>query len=386
MPSPNSGREVTRSEDGAHPLRVVIVAPRIQYLVGGQEVQADLLLRLWQGDPVVHASYVASNPALPRWLEHIRYLRTLVRFPLYLTNLVVGLRKADVVHVFSTALSGFLISTVPACYVARILGKKIIINYRSGLAHSHLSASPFARRILRQADSVLVPSLFLLELFREWGIPAQAIPNLVDPDLFTLRSRSPLRPWLLCSRNLELLYGIDVVLRAFAEVQKVFPDARLWLLGEGSQENAVRQLIANLSIRGVEMPGRVPRQKIGQFYAQADILINASRVDNMPVSILEAFASGLPVVTTNAGGIPYFVQHERTGLLSNTDDWNQLAANIVRLLQDPALAGRLAENAYRQSFTYRWPVIREHWLRAYRDLVPQRDLVRNSERDHAPQP
>jgi glycosyltransferase involved in cell wall biosynthesis len=369
MPSISSGRDDIGPEDREHARRVVIVAPRIQHLVGGQEVQADLLLRLWRGDSALQVSYLASNPALPRRLERIRYLRTLLRFPLYLTNLVVGLRRADIAHVFSTASSGFLISTVPAYYVARILRKKIIINYRSGLARRHLSESPFACRILRRADSVLVPSSFLLEVFREWGIKAQAIPNLVDPDLFTFRSRSPLRPLLLCSRNLEALYGIDVVLRAFVEVQKVFPDARLWLLGEGSQESALRRIIADLSIQGVEMPGRVPRQSIGQFYDQADILINASRVDNMPASILEAFASGLPVVTTNAGGIPFFVQHERTGLLSNTDDWNQLAANVVRLIQDPALARQLTENAYRQSSAYHWADIRQHWLRVYRDLA-----------------
>lgn len=368
MWSHNSAGGKEGPEDRGRRLRVVIVAPRIQRLIGGQEVQADLLLRLWRDDPALHISHVAANLQLPRWLDCIPYLRTIVRFPLYLAELVLGLREADVAHIFSAAFSSFLISTVPAFCVSRILGKKVLVNYRSGLAKKHLSASWIARRILQRADKVLVPSAYLVEVFREFHVMAQAIPNLVDLTLFSYRARDPLRPFLLCSRNLEPRYGIDLVLRAFSEVQKAFPEARLWVLGEGSQENAIRRLIAELNLTGVEMPGRVARENVGRFYDKADILVNASRVDNMPVSILEAFASGLPVVTTDAGGIPYIVRHEQTGLVSNTEDWRQLAANVIRLLHDSTLARRLTENAYQQSFTYHWGTVRQHWLRLYREL------------------
>jgi glycosyltransferase involved in cell wall biosynthesis len=357
-----------RSEDRGHPLRVVIVAPRIEHLVGGQEVQADLLLRLWRDDPALQISYAATNLQLPRWLESVPYLRTAVRFPLYLAELLGASREAHVAHIFSASFSSFLISTAPAYCISRILGKRVLVNYRSGLGRSHLAASWLARIILRKADKVVVPSPYLVDAFREFHIEAQAIPNVIDLTLFSYRVRDPLRPLLLCSRNLESCYGIDLVIRAFAEVQNLFPEARLCILGEGSQENAIRRLIAGLNLSGVEMAGRVPRDKIGSFYDRADILINASRLDNMPVSILEAFASGLPVLTTNAGGIPYIVQHEQTALVSDIEDWRQLAANVIRLLQNSTLARELAANAYRQSFSYHWSVVREHWLRLYREL------------------
>ncbi|PWT91127.1 MAG: hypothetical protein C5B55_08615 [Blastocatellia bacterium] len=364
----NSAGEKTGPEDRGRPPRVVIIAPRIQHLIGGQEVQADLLLRLWRDDPALHISYVATNLQLPRWLEGIPYLRTMVRFPIYLAELLAGLREADVAHIFSAAFSSFLIATVPAFCVSRVLGKKVLVNYRSGLARQHLRASWIARNILQKADRVLVPSAYLVEVFREFRVTAQAIPNLVDPTLFSYRVREPLRPFLLCSRNLEPCYGIDLVLRAFVDVQKAFPEARLWILGEGSQENVVRRLIAELSLTGVEMAGRVRREDVGRFYDRADILVNASRVDNMPVTILEAFASGLPVVTTDAGGIPYIVRHEQTGLVSNVEDWRQLAANVIRLLQDSTLVRRLTEKAYQQSFTYGWGTVRQNWFRVYREL------------------
>lgn len=360
--------ERTRSEILDRQLRVVIVAPRIEHLIGGQEVQAQLLLRLWRDDSALHISYVATNLALPEWLERIPILRTAARFPLYLAALLSELRQVDVVHIFSASFSSFLIATLPAYSVSRLLAKRVLINYRSGLARSHLNASPVAQRILRRADKVLVPSSYLVDVFREFGVSAEAISNVVDPTLFSYRSRAPLRPLLLCSRNLEPCYGIDNVLQAFAEVQKTFPEARLWLLGEGSQATSIRRLIADLKLTGVEMPGRVPRERIGHYYDQADILINASRVDNMPVSILEAFASGLSVVSTNVGGIPCIVRHGETGLLSNPDDPKQLAANAIRLLQDAALARCLTENARQQSSAYRWEEIRPLWLRIYQEL------------------
>jgi glycosyltransferase involved in cell wall biosynthesis len=170
---------------------------------------------------------------------------------------------------------------------------------------------------------------------------------------------------------LEPWYAIEIVLQAFVEVQAVFPEARLCILGSGSQEIEVRRLVKKLNLTGVAIPGRVPRESIGRFYHEADIFINASRVDNMPVSILEAFAAGLPVVTTDAGGIPYVVQHQQTGLVSETGNGRILAANVIRLLRDPLLVRRLVENAYRQSFDYHWDTVRQHWLCVYQALIPK---------------
>jgi glycosyltransferase involved in cell wall biosynthesis len=157
-----------------------------------------------------------------------------------------------------------------------------------------------------------------------------------------------------------------VVVRAFAEVKKEFPDARLDLLGKGPSEAEIRALVQELKITGVNFLGVALREEIGRFYDQADIFVNASRVDNMPVSILEAFACGTPVVTTAAESIPYLVDDERTGLLSEVGDFSALARNVVRLLRDPALAFRLAAQAHQQSQFYGWTAVRGQWRDTYR--------------------
>jgi glycosyltransferase involved in cell wall biosynthesis len=352
------------------PVKVAIVAPSLRY-VGGQAVQADLLVRLWQNDPDVQVTFIAVDPPLPRllaWAKGVPGLRTVLREPIYFLHLWRGLRGIDVAHIFSASYWSFVLAPVPAWLFARLRGAKTLVNYRSGEARNHLRSFWSARFILSRVDQIVVPSQYLVDVFREFGLRATAVPNLVDLSQFRYGERSPVRPRLVCTRGFSPYYSVDVVVRAFAEVKKTYPEARLQLVGGGPLESEIRQLVADLKLDGVDFVGVASRQQIGQHYDEADIFINASWLDNMPVSIIEAFGAGTPVVTTSPESIPYLVEHERTGLLSPVGDDKALAANVVRLLRDPELAARLARNAYSQSRNYTWETVRGQWVKAYREL------------------
>lgn len=352
-------------------LRVAIVAASLRY-VGGQSVQADLLLRRWQGDPLVKAQFIPIDPSLPlllRWVERIPILRTLVRQPIYMLQLWRGLKHADIAHIFSASYWSFLVAPAPAWLIARLRGKKTLLHYHSGEARDHLRRFRSALQVLARVDRLVVPSGYLVDVFREFGLDPQAIPNIVDTSQFSFRSRWPLRPRLICTRGFHSYYCVDVAVRAFAEIRKAYPEATLDLVGGGPQEAEIRRLVRELGLEGVDFKGVAAYNEIGHYYDCADIFINASRLDNMPVSILEAFASGLPVVSTEPEGMRYLVEHGRTGLLSPMGDAVALAQNVMRVLESPELAQRLAANAYREMERYTWPVVREQWLEAYRCLV-----------------
>jgi len=134
-------------------------------------------------------------------------------------------------------------------------------------------------------------------------------------------------------------------------------------------EKKIRDLVQKLKLSGVKFLGVVSRAEIGKVYDEADIFVNASSLDNMPVSVLEAFASGTPIASTSPEGMNYLVDHGRTGLLSPPGDPAALAENILRLLQDAELSSRLAANAYEESSRYGWRAVREQWLGAYRTLI-----------------
>jgi L-malate glycosyltransferase len=361
----------------AKPLRVAIVAASLRY-VGGQSVQADLLVRNWLNDADVQAHFIPIDPTFPRglrWMERLPLLRTIVRSPLYAWSLWRGLKDTDVVHIFSASYWSFLLAPAPAWLAAVMRGKKTIIHYHSGEARDHLRRFRSAHSILAKADTVVVPSGYLVNVFREFGLRAQVAPNIVDFSQFSNKIRQPLRPHLVCTRGFHPYYCVDDVVRAFAEIKRTYPDARLDLVGKGPTQDQIVKLIDKLGISGIHVCGVASREEIGRAYDQADIFINASKLDNMPVSVLEAFASGTPVVSTAPEGMEYIVEHERTGLLSKVGDAHELAQNVIRLLRDPELAARLAANAYEESRRYRWGVVRKQWLDIYHNLQEQKTKI-----------
>lgn len=352
-------------------LNIAIVAPSTSIL-GGQAVQADRLIRAWSGDAHVNAWLVPINPLPPRPLRYatgVKYLRTLVTQLTYGPLLLRELRRADIVHVFSASYFSFLLAPLPAVLVARMLGKPVVMNYRSGEAPDHLRRSRVARATLRSVDRNVVPSRFLHEVFARFDITSEVIPNIVDVERFAFRRRDVLRPNVLSTRNFETLYNVACTLRTFRLVQDRHPDATLVLVGTGSQDVPLRQLAADLGLRNVRFAGRVPPDEMWRYYADADIYLQTPDIDNMPSSVLEAFASGCAVVATNAGGVPAILTDGVHGLLVDGNDHQAAAARILQLIDEPVLSGRLTAAARESCGQYRWETVRARWVALYRGMI-----------------
>jgi glycosyltransferase involved in cell wall biosynthesis len=352
-------------------LNIAMVAPSMGIL-GGQAVQAAPLVGAWDDDPDVHAWLVPINPQPPRgfgWTTKVRYLRTIATQICYWPLLVRELRRADVVHVFSASYFSFLLAPLPAVLIARLFGKPVVMNYRSGEAPDHLKRSAIARGTLRSVEQNAVPSRFLHDVFAGFGIRSEIIPNIVDVERFRFRARARLQPRILSTRNFETLYNLPCTLKAFRLVQDRYPAATLTLVGGGAQDTAVRRLAAELGLQHVTFAGRVAPEDMGRYYAEADIYLQTPNIDNMPTSVLEAFASGCAVVATRAGGVPAILSDGVHGLLVDCDDHRAAAGAIVRLLEDPALARRLADAALASCARYQWASVRSQWLALYRRLV-----------------
>ena len=330
----------------------------------------------WRGDPRVEVRIVPIDPAPPAPLHRllrIKYLRTIVTQLWYWPLLFRELRRVDVVHAFSASYSSFLLAPLPAVIVAKLLGKPVILNYHSGEAPDHLRRSAIARFVMRNVvDANVVPSMFLRDVLATFDIDAEVVPNTIDLRQFAYRSRNPLRPRLLCTRNFEPLYNVSCVLRAFARIQARHPDATLTLVGSGSQEAALHAEAAALQLDNVMFAGRVAPSDIQRYYSGADIYIQAPSIDNMPLSVLEAFASGMPVVSTDVGGVTSLLRHGTDGLLVADNDDAAMAAQVSRLLADPSFARSLAGAAHHTLAAYEWPVVREAWLHAYRHAAGHR--------------
>jgi glycosyltransferase involved in cell wall biosynthesis len=346
--------------------RIAIVAPSLEIL-GGQSVLARQMHDDLRRDGF-DVMFVAVNPRLWRpfrWIRRVPVLRTIVNQILYLPTLL-RLARADVVHAFSASYWSFLLAPVPALVMGKVFGRRTILNYHSGEADDHLrNWGRLVHPWLAFADEIVVPSHYLAAVFRTHGYDTRVIVNAADLSGYTYRERHPLGRHVISVRNLEPHYRVDVIVRAFAAVAEDLPDAMLTVIGTGSEYARLRQLAAELNLHRVRFVGRVEPQEMPRLYDEADVFVNASVVDNQPVSILEAFAAGVPVVTTPTGDIAAMVRHDETGVIVPGPDPAAFAEAIVDLLRDEPRARALARAARRELPRYDWRAVAESWHAAY---------------------
>lgn len=352
-------------------VRVLIVAPSLEIL-GGQAVQADLLLRNFRAEGV-DVGFQPHNPR-PFWPLHyltkIKYVRTVIVSIFYVCGLLMRVPRYDVIHIFSASYWSFILAPTPAILISRLFGKKCILNYRSGEAEDHLTRwGKSIFWIIRRASKIIVPSGYLVDVIGRFGFRAEAIFNISDLERFRFRERKEIRPRVLVPRNLEPLYDNETAIRAFLKFRQSYPQAELTVTGYGSDEERLRRWIDADKIEGVTLTGRVERDRMPELFDAADIFLNASVIDNMPVAIVEAFYCGLPVVTTNAGGIPYIVRDRENGLVCLTRDVDALAAALSEIAGNYELRSRLAAAARLDAEKFSWPEVRQQWADQYLDLL-----------------
>jgi L-malate glycosyltransferase len=355
-------------------VRVLLVAPSLAIL-GGQAVQADLLLRNLRAEGV-SADLLPINP-VPWWplnyLTRIKYVRTLVVSFFYVASLLLKVWRYDVIHIFSASYFSFILAPTPALLIATLYRKKKILNYRSGEAEDHFTRwGKSVFWIIRLADKIMVPSGYLVDVFGKFGFRAESIFNISDFGAFQYRERRVVTPHILVARNLEPLYDIETSIRAFAAIKSKYSAATLTITGYGSDEQRLKLLVRDLNIQDVTFTGRVERTKMPELFQQADVFLNSSVIDNMPVAIIEAFYAGLPVVTTDAGGIPYIVHDRASGLLAPKRDVNALAKALREAIDSAALRQKIVDGGRAFAQDCSWQRVKWQWAKAYRELADAR--------------
>lgn len=375
IPLSQTEQQLERTAQSAGLPKVLLIGPSLR-IMGGQAVMADSLMREMHADGV-DIDFLPINPQPPGILRHtekVKYLRTVVVSLFYVISLLKRLGRYDVIHLFSAAYSSFMVSQLPAILIARWYGKPLILNYRSGEAEDHLRR--WGRCVfwaLRLTDRIVVPSGFLVDVFGKFGFKATPIGNVIDDRAIRYRLRRFAEPRILVPRALEPLYNVDCAIRAFALVQRRFPQAQLTVLGDGSQRKQLEQQVRDLNLRGVHFAGRVERSQIGNYYEGHDVLLNTTTIDNMPVSILEGFAAGLPIVTTAAGGIPYLVRDRENAHVVAVNDHEAAAERVIELLQRPAEVERLSRLGAVEVQKYLWDRVSRQWCQMYYETWRQHD-------------
>jgi glycosyltransferase involved in cell wall biosynthesis len=292
----------------------------------------------------------------------------------YLFKLWRTAGKADLFHIMANSGWAWHLFAAPAVWVARSRGVPVVVNYRGGEAAEFLDKSAsLVRFTVRQTRALVVPSGFLQGVFASFGMPASIVPNIIDLSRF--HARDPVRtgaPHLVVARNLEPLYDNLTAIRAFQIVQAKFSQARLTIAGSGPEAQRLRQSVQDMGLtHAVQFAGRLERDAMAALYRSADIMLNPSLADNMPNSVLEAWASGVPVVSTNVGGIPHLAQHGVTAALVPPADPAAMAQACVALLSEDSLWQQRAQAGLLEAQRYTWQRVQPVLGGVYQHAIAQ---------------
>lgn len=336
------------------------------------------LARLLREDGATVDVIQVNAPYSPRWIGRLKGIRAGFRLIPYLARLWRSSSRVDLYHIMANSGWSWHLFAAPAIWMAKIAGKPVIVNYRGGEAEAFFDkALAWVKPTMDQADAIIVSSDFLGAVFGKRGWHARIVPNIIDMDRFGAAPRpvsaSPLAPRILVARNLEPIYDNETALRAFRIVKRSFPAARLVIAGSGPLRKALEMLTAELGVkRDVTFAGRVENDDMAKLYREADLVVNPSLADNMPISILEALACGVPVVSTNVGGIPKLVEHDKTAVLVPPQRPEEMANAILAVLSDPVKASRLRAAGTESVCQYTWPKVRLRLLDVYQDVLARK--------------
>lgn len=252
-----------------------------------------------------------------------------------------------------------------ACFTLRRAHKPYVLTLHGGELPSFARRRPRrVRALLRSAAAVTAPSSYLLQQLAPYRDGLQLLPNAIELGAYEFRLRRTVWPDLLWLRAFHAIYNPPLAVEVLARLERDVPACRLTMIGPERDDSLRRSRDAatRLGVTDrVTFVGGVAKSDVPQWMSRSDILINTTNADNTPISVLEAMASGLCVVSTAVGGIPYLLEDGTDALLVPPNDADAMAAAVHRILTEPGLAEQLSTNARAKAMRHDWSVVLPQW-------------------------
>jgi glycosyltransferase involved in cell wall biosynthesis len=312
------------------------------------EVLADNFRRV--GRPVVKVSCKANK--FHRLLDVVRTL--------------LALRKRISIQCLSIYGGPSFVLEDVASSLGKRLGQRIVLHLHGGALPQFFARYPkWSRRVLRRGDAIVTPSAFLAREVGRLGFAAEIIPNVIELRDYTYRHRRKIEARLFWMRSFHKVWNPLMALRVLRDLRTTHPDTTLVMGGEDKGElRELKDVAAAWGLSAhVRFAGFLDRESKRHEGNLADVFINTNSVDNTPVAVIEAWAMGLPVVSTNVGGIPDLVTERQTALMVGPDDDKGMAKAIRELIDNPSLAGHLSFSGRQAAESCSWTRIRPRWER-----------------------
>lgn len=273
-------------------------------------------------------------------------------------------RKAAYVLIdtYSTTNFWYAFATSQLC---RVLKMKYIPILHGGNLAFRLNKNPkSSAMIFNHSFKNVAPSLFLMEQFKLAGYENLIyISNSIELEDYLFLKREKATPNLLWVRSFAKIYNPIMAVEVLASLKEKYSDATLCMVGpdkDGSLEEAKKRA-KELNVE-VRFTGKLPKLDWISESKKHAVFINTTHFDNMPVSVMEAMALGLAVVSTNVGGIPFLAENEKDALLIPDGKVNQMVEAIIKVIEEPDLFHKITTNARNKTEQFDWEKVKQKWI------------------------
>lgn len=261
------------------------------------------------------------------------------------------------------------------CWVLRRARKPYVLTLHGGNLPSFARHWPRrVERLLSSARVVTCPSTYLREQMKAWRSDIRLLPNPLDIASYPCRERRQPQPHLVWLRAFHAIYNPGLAARITAGLVAEFPKVHLTMIGPDKKDGSLERFKQEVKQLGLEsrvtLPGGIPKTTVGQWLDRGDVFLNTTQVDNTPVSVIEAMGCGLPVVSTNVGGLSYLLRDEEDALLTPSNSAAAMIQAVRRVLTEPGLAERLGRAARQKAETFDWSVILPQWEALLLEIQP----------------
>lgn len=272
-------------------------------------------------------------------------------------------KKVDLVLIDTYSTTNFWYAVIIG-RLCQVLKKPYVPILHGGDLPNRIQKSPkLSYRLFNNAKINIAPSNYLLEAFNNSGYTnLKYIPNTIEIKKYPLKIRETLKPKLLWVRSFSKIYNPLMALKVLHTLQVEFPEATLTMVGP-EKDDSYKECLAFAKAKNlaVTFTGLLSKEAWIKLAASHDIFINTTNFDNTPVSVIEAMALGLPVVSTNVGGIPFLIDDGTDGLLTPAKDVKAFCGSVSRLLNNLTLAQELAQNAREKAEGFDWSTVKNRW-------------------------
>ena len=259
------------------------------------------------------------------------------------------------------------------CAALRLLKRPFVLALHGGGLPEFTQRNPGrVTRLLASAAAVVTPSRWIAASLA-FHSNIQYLPNAIQVDQYPYTLRTDITPRLVWLRAYHAIYQPWLAVQALSELRKSFPSASLLMIGPDKGDGALERTqlaVHQLGLQdAVVFQGGVDKSEVPAWLNRADIFLNTTTYESFGVSLLEAAACGLPIVTTSVGELPYLWADGSKALLVPLDDPVAMANAIQRILSEPGLAEKLSFNGRKKAEQFDWSIILPQWEKLFNGLV-----------------